>query len=205
MRSNKQAWWWLGGLVVFVLVIFIFVKSGSQINYVSTGEVGRPSYGSTEANIILEEFSDFQCPACKSAQATVKEILTTFGERVYFRYYHYPLVNIHPQAFKAALAAECANDQGKFWEYHDKLFENQPNFSSTDLISYANQLELVMEGERGFLACLESRAKTNVVRQDIREGDSRGVRATPTFFLNGEPVQDWSQLKNLIQSKFIGG
>ncbi|MDZ4229757.1 MAG: thioredoxin domain-containing protein, partial [Candidatus Veblenbacteria bacterium] len=105
----------------------------------------------------------------------------------------------------AALAAECANDQGKFWEYHDQLFDKQPNFSRDELVVYATELGLTIEGESGFAACLDSRAETDVVRADMREGDQRKVSGTPTFFLNGEAVQDWSQLKAIIQAKLIGG
>jgi protein-disulfide isomerase len=150
----------------------------------------------------LEEFSDFQCPACQAAQPVVKEVVDTLGDRIKLQFKHYPLVTIHTQAFRAALAAECANDQGKFWEYHDILFDKQPNFSRDDLLAYAEQLELKTDS---FAACLDARAKTAVVRADVAEGDKRGVNSTPTFFLNGEKVQDWTKLKELVQSKLVGG
>lgn len=182
-------WWWL---------------SNPRVTYLGAAAT-RPIKGSPEAKLVLEEFSDFQCPACKSAQPIVDEVIKTFGERIQFKYRHYPLITIHPQAFRAALAAECANDQGKFWEYHDLLFANQPNFSRDDLLTYARQLQLNIDGDHGFAACLDARAKTEVVRADMREGEKRGVRGTPTFFLNGEAIADWSQLKNIIQAKLIGG
>lgn len=162
----------------------------------------RPVKGGTGASVVLEEFSDFQCPACQAAQPLVADLLTTFGERIQLAYKHYPLVTIHPQAFRAALASECANDQGKFWEFHDLLFEKQPNFSSSELKTYAESLGLSRES---FAACLDSRAKTEVVRSDMSEAERRGVNATPTFFVNGERVEDWSQLKEIIQGKLIGG
>jgi len=165
----------------------------------------RPVKGSATATIKLEEFSDFQCPACKAAQPLLKEVLATFGDRVSLTFKHFPLVSVHTQAFRAALASECANDQGKFWEYHDALFDNQPNFSRADLITYAQQLQLRIDGDDGFAACLDARAKTKVVRQDMSEGDKRGIDSTPTFFLNGQRLQDWSKLKELIQAKLAGG
>lgn len=205
MRSNKQIWGWLIGAGVVVALLGFLFSRGPKVEYTGSQESPRPSQGQAESSLVLEEFSDFQCPACKSAQPTIEDVLNTFGDRIYFKYRHYPLVTIHTQAFRAALAAECANDQGKFWEYHDLLFTNQPNFSADDLVAYAKQLELKIEGEDGFSACLDSRAKTDVVRADMREGDQRGVSGTPTFFLNGELIQDWSQLKNTIQAKLIGG
>lgn len=205
MRSNKQVWWWFAGVGVVVVILGFLFTRGPKVEYTSSQESPRPTQGPTDAPIVLEEFSDFQCPACKSAEGAVKDVLDTFGDRIYFKYRHYPLVTIHTQAFRAALAAECANDQGKFWEYHNVLFENQPNFSRDDLVSYAKQLELKIDGDDGFSSCLDSRAKTDVVRADMREGDQKGVSGTPTFFLNGEQVSDWSQLKSTIQAKLIGG
>jgi len=205
MHLSKQIWWWGGGLVVIVALVGILMAASSKPPYRGGDETARPTQGPTDATLVLEEFSDFQCPACKSAQSTLKDVLATFGDRLNFRYYHFPLVTIHTQAFRAALAAECANDQGKFWEYHDLLFDNQPNFSRDDLVAYARQLDLNIDGESGFAACLDARAKTDIVRADMREGDNRNIGGTPTFFLNGEMVEDWSKLKELIQAKLIGG
>ncbi len=187
------------GLVIVVLVVWWFKPAVPKYPEINSP---RPVLGKAEANLKLEEFSDFQCPACKSAQPLLKEILATFGDRLSFQYKHYPLISIHTQAFRAALAAECANDQNQFWAYHDKLFDNQPNFSETELINYAVELNLDKEN---FSACLKSKAKTEVVRQDIKEGDDLGVNATPTFFLDGQPVADWTRLKELIQAKLLGG
>lgn len=205
MTSRKQIWWWLGGLVFVGGLVWILIATSSKPPYNGGQETTRPTKGPADVTIVLEEFSDFQCPACKSAKPVVDDIIATFGDRIIFKYLHFPLVSIHTQAFRAALAAECANDQGKFWEYHDILFDNQPNFSRDDLVTYARQLNLNIDGEAGFSACLDSRAKTDVVRTDMREGENRNVNGTPSFFLNGEAVADWSELKNLIQAKLIGG
>ncbi|OGF02748.1 MAG: hypothetical protein A3H14_02845 [Candidatus Doudnabacteria bacterium RIFCSPLOWO2_12_FULL_49_8] len=206
MKPGKKAAWWLGGVaVVIAVIVVVWLAAGPKPTYLGPADAARPAIGPTDAALVLEEFSDFQCPACKSAQPTIKDVVATFGDRVYFKYYHYPLVTIHTQAFRAALASECANDQGKFWQYHDLLFDNQPNFSRDDLVAYARQLELNIDGENGFAACLDARAKTDIVRADMRAGDERGIQGTPTFFLNGEAVADWSKLKDVIQAKLIGG
>ena len=116
---RKQIWWWLGwGVLVITAIVGLLQLSGSKTDYLGPAETTRPALGQSSASVVLEEFSDFQCPACKAAQPTVDEILATFGDRILFKYKHFPLVTIHTQAFRAALAAECANDQGKFWAYH---------------------------------------------------------------------------------------
>lgn len=162
----------------------------------------RPVLGSKGAQVSLEEFSDFQCPACKTAEGLVQDIVKTFGDRIQLTYRHYPLISVHQYAFVAAQASECANDQGKFWEFHDVMFDKQPALKKEDLKNYATQLGLKVDD---FTACLDSRAKVKTVRDDMSEGDKRGVNATPTFFLNGDKVADWTKLKELIQAKLAGG
>lgn len=204
MRRSSVTWLVVFGLVLVALVAWIVWGISQRPTYTNVTSP-RPVLGPESATVTLEEFSDFQCPACKAAHPIVQEVLTTFGDRIKFSYFHFPLVQIHTQAFRASLAAECANDQGKFWEYHDMLFDKQPSFSRDDLVAYATQLELSIDGASGFAACLDSRAKDDVVRADMSEGDKRGIGGTPTFFVNGEAVQDWTQLKSLIQAKLIGG
>lgn len=86
--------------------------------------------GKEGAQVTVVEFSDFQCPYCAKAYPTVNQVEQTYGDKVVFYYKHFPLVSIHPRAEKTAEASECARDQGKFWEFHDKLFQNQPDWSS---------------------------------------------------------------------------
>lgn len=86
--------------------------------------------GKTGAPVTIIEFSDFQCPFCSRANPTVKQVLESYGDKVVLSYKHFPLVSIHPRAQKSAEAAECAKDQGKFWEFHDQLFDNQTDWSS---------------------------------------------------------------------------
>lgn len=89
-----------------------------------------PTKGTSGAQITLIEYSDFQCPFCNRVFPTVQQILKEYGNKVLFAYKHFPLAQIHPNAQKAAEAAECARDQGKFWEFHDKLFEDQTNWAN---------------------------------------------------------------------------
>ncbi len=199
---NKSKYLWLAIVLVILAGVGIYVWRTQNTSYYPVINSPRPYLGSAQAKVVIEEFSDFQCPACKAAQPLLKDIINTFGERIKFVYKHYPLVSIHTNAFRAALAAECANDQGNFWLYHDKLFSEQPALSRGNLLNYATDLKL----DAGkFTACLDSKAKTEVVRQDINEGDKKGINSTPSFLLNGQPVPDWTKLKELIQAKLIGG
>ncbi len=203
MATKKQIWWLVGvGLVIIVSGVWLITRSKP----VYLGEdQPRPPLGPVDAKIIIDEYSDFQCPACKSAQTVVKDVLASMGDRVQLRFYHYPLVTIHTQAFRAALAAECANDQGKFWQYHDILFDKQPQFSRDELVEYARTLGLTIDGDKGFAACLDSKARTDAVRADMSEAKKFEISGTPTFYVNGERVADWPKLKEYIQAKLIGG
>ncbi len=157
----------------------------------------RPYRGVATSSVTVVEFSDFQCPACQSAEATVNDLLAQYGGSVRFEYRHFPLTSIHRFAFAAAVASECAADQGKFWEYHDKLFREQPNFSKKDLIGYAESLGLDVEP---FTACLASDDPAGRVKDDAAEAARRGLQGTPTFFINGQQVGDWSQLGALLRA-----
>ncbi|MFA4818585.1 MAG: thioredoxin domain-containing protein [Patescibacteria group bacterium] len=202
MSMSKSLYIGVGAAAVAVVVAGLLIWQSQTKPFYPNINSPRPALGSDSAKVTVEEFSDFQCPACKAAETTVKEALNTFGDRIKFVYKHYPLVTIHTHAFPAAQAAECANDQEKFWLYHNTLFDQQPALSRSNLIKYAQDLSLDMTK---FTACLLSGAKASVVRDDMREGDKRGVNSTPTFFINGEKVDDWTKLKELIQAKLIGG
>ncbi len=207
MNRTAKIWTFALVLIVTAIVLLWFWQSSNKPAYPEINSP-RPSLGSPEARVKVEEFSDFQCPSCGSVESIIKEIITTFGSRIVFYYKHFPLVSIHPYAFRAALASECANDQGKFWEYHDLLFANQnvggsPRFSRDELIGYAKELNLEQDK---FTACLDSRAKEKVVRDDMAEGNARNLNGTPTFFVNGEQVQfkeSFSELKDIIQKKLL--
>ncbi|MFA4936947.1 MAG: DsbA family protein [Patescibacteria group bacterium] len=200
MNSTAKIWIFTLVMIITAVVLLWIWQSTDKPDYPEISSP-RPFLGTQDASIVVEEFSDFQCPSCKLADSLIKEIMNTFGDRVVFYYKHFPLSSIHPFAVRAALAVECSNDQGKFWEYHNKLFENQPRFSENDLINYASELNLNKEN---FSACLQSRAKQEVVKNDLREGNSRKLNATPTFFVNGEQIEDWTKLKDIIQGKLLG-
>ena len=138
--------------------------------------------GPSHAPVTIVEYGDFECPNCKQAAPAVKLLLQRFTGRVRFVYRHFPLEEVHPHALQAALAAEVAAGQGKFWPMHDLLFENQRHLKPPQLRRYAEQLELDMVR---YDADMADTVYLQRVREDIEGATRSGVRATPTFFLNG--------------------
>jgi protein-disulfide isomerase len=146
---------------------------------------GHPWTGGKNASVTMVEFSDFQCPYCKAAEPTVKAIRDKYGDKVKFVYMDFPL-GMHQHAMDAASAAQCAGDQGKFWQYHDALFADQTKLDPADLKATAAKLGL---NTKKFDTCFDSQSKVPGIRQEQAEGGKDGVSATPTFFINGREVE----------------
>jgi len=138
--------------------------------------------GNPEAKVTIFEYSDYECPFCARFHPTLKQILTDYPEDVNWVYRHFPLDSIHPQARPAAIAAECAGEQGKFWEFSDALFENQANLSSDLYGQLAGDLGL---NTAQFNECVSSGKYADKVESDFQEGISVGVTGTPGSFING--------------------
>ncbi|HSE91616.1 MAG TPA: thioredoxin domain-containing protein [Candidatus Binatia bacterium] len=146
---------------------------------------GAPVRGAAGAPVTVVEFSDFECPFCKQTQPTLKQLLERYPGKVRLAYRDFPLDSIHPQARRAAEAARCAHDQGKFWEYHDVLFTQSPQFAPEDLRRYAGQVGLDVTKFEGCLAAGVHKAK---VQRDLDEGNRLGITGTPAFFINGRSL-----------------
>jgi protein-disulfide isomerase len=144
-----------------------------------------PSLGPANAPVTLVEFSDFQCPFCQRAAPTLKQIKAKYGDRVRIVWKDFPLTQIHPQAFDAAQAGNCAREQGKFWEYHDQLFANQSALQPDALKKYASAAGMNADA---FGACLDSGKYRAKVQQALEAGNNVGVSSTPTTFINGRVV-----------------
>jgi len=142
---------------------------------------GRPSKGPATAKVTVAEFSDFQCPYCSRATPAVDALLKAYPNDVKVVFFHYPL-SFHENAMPSAIAAQCANLQGKFWEMHDKLFANQGALSADNFKAYAKDIAL---DEAKFTACLADPTTKAFVEKDMEMGNSAGVEGTPSFFLNG--------------------
>jgi protein-disulfide isomerase len=138
--------------------------------------------GPATAPLTLVEYGDFECPYCGAAYPIVREVERILGDEVRTVFRYFPLTRIHPHALQAAEAAEAAAAQGRFWEMHDLLFENQKRLRTKDLLRYAGELGLDVER---FEAELEAHVHEQRVRNDVRSGIRSGVNGTPTFFVNG--------------------
>lgn len=135
--------------------------------------------------VLLEEFSDFQCPACGAYFGLIEEVLDEYGSDIEFVYKHFPLRTIHPNAFAAAIASEAAREQGKFMEYAEELFANQRNLGDETYLAIAAKLELDIDKFESDRKSPDIIARVNA---DIADGNSRGVNATPTFYIEGKKV-----------------
>ena len=141
--------------------------------------------GNSGAPVLIEEFSDLQCPACGAISPELKRFVDENPDLAQLKFYHFPLSQ-HPFAFVAAEGAECAADQGKFWEFTETVFANQPSLSQDYVRSVAESLKLNQET---FNACLDDHVKKGKVLAHLREGNIRNVAATPTIYVNGEIVK----------------
>jgi protein-disulfide isomerase len=150
--------------------------------------------GREDAPVLIEEFADFQCPGCAQVALRLtpllKERYVETG-RARFVYYDFPLTSIHPYAFLASRAARCADDQGRFWAYHDVLYAEQPNWALTPdpVAAFTGYAERVGVRRADFEACLKSERHTEEILRNLRHAESRGLRGTPSLFLNGRPLE----------------
>jgi protein-disulfide isomerase len=162
---------------------------------------GYPSRGPESAPVTIVEFSDFQCPFCGGLFPTLKAIEKNYPDKVRLVYRQFPLTNIHPFAQKAAEASLCANDQKRFWEFHDSMFGDQMHLTVDDLKKRAVDLKL---NAAEFNSCLDSGSKSGVVKWDIDEGTKAGVSSTPSMFINGRILsgnQPYADIREIIEDE----
>ncbi len=156
--------------------------------------------GAQVPEVVMIEFGDFNCGFCQRfVDETLPQLIRNYGDRVRFTYRDYPI--LAESSLTAALAAHCAADQDKFWDYHNILYSNRGRFERDSLISYAGQLQLDTEA---FAACLDEERYMDTVVADYREAQTMGIRGTPAFFINGRPVsgaQPYQVFANIIEEE----
>jgi protein-disulfide isomerase len=151
--------------------------------------------GPIDAPIALVEYGDYECPYCGQAYPIVKAIQERLGDRLCFAFRNFPLANSHPHAEHAAEAAEAADAQGKFWEMHDLLYENQEALDDENLAEYAQALDL---DARRLIGEVLSGAHMSRVREDFQSGARGGVNGTPSFFINGVRYDGRTDVASLL-------
>ncbi len=187
----KNPWVIIGVIAVLLIGGAVWYSSQANEMYNEGVEVKAHIKGNPDAAVKLVEYSDFQCPACAAFQPVIAEILAEYGDRMSFEYRHFPLSQIHRLAEPAARAAEAAGQQGKFYEYHDLLFQNQTNWSNSTnpaqfFVQYATELGLDVEE---FTRMQRSSILRAHVQSQFNEARAAGFSGTPSFLLNGQPMQ----------------
>lgn len=202
-QKPKQIPYLKYGLIIVVAILVVFVGYKFLNKPDVQGDTVERVKGNLNAPVTIVEFSDFQCPFCgRFAKETLPLIEQNYIEtgKVKLIFKDFPLPS-HQFAQKASEAAECAGDQGKYWEYHDILFRNQNDLRKNDLKNYAKQLNL---DTSLFNECLDSGKYKKAVQDDLNEGIKLGVKGTPAFFINGKFVsgaQPYSVFKQMIEEK----
>ena len=155
---------------------------------------GFPSSGPPDAPVTIVEFSDFECPYCARLLPTLQRVKHQYAGKLRVVYRHYPLTGIHPNAWKAAEAALCAGEQGRFWDLHDLMFAEQGALTVADVKEKATRLQLDAET---FNRCLDSSRHHGAVLADVRAGDAVGVSGTPAMFVNGRFIGGAASFRTL--------
>lgn len=161
---------------------------------------GAPRKGSATASVTIVEFSDYQCPYCKRAQSTLAEVLKHYGSDVSLVFKDLPIASLHPEAETAAQAARCAGEQGKYWEYHEALFQ-APRLEQGSYAELARSLGLDADKLQ---SCLSSQKYKGDVDADLEEAANLGIQSTPTFLVNGIPIsgaQPFSAFREVIDAE----
>jgi len=209
-RSWYKKWW--GVLLLVFLSIFLVLAvafsfyvyslirqinspvgqaNGMTKNINSLISVDDPTFGPRDSKVVFIEFGDFQCSACQAAHPVVKKLMDNYGSQVLFVFKDFPLIQLHPQAALAALAGQCAKDQGNFWQMYDKMYQGDSALSELDLKTYALQLGL---NSLEFSSCLNSAKHLDSIQSDFDLGVKLGIDSTPTFLINNNIVRGTARL-----------
>ncbi len=181
--------------VLAASVLSVAVARGTRSN----AGADAPAYrqlGDAASPVVIEEFSDFECPACRVAEEPLKQVLKLYPQ-ARFIFKHYPLEQMHHSARRAATAAECAGRQGKFFPLHDSLYEKQSEWpKAKDPAAAIDQLAAKAGVEpKAYNECLSDPSVNAAIDADVKEGDQRWVQSTPTFFINGKRFVGAKQLQ----------
>ncbi len=152
--------------------------------------------GPDGAAVSLVEYGDYQCPYCGEAYPVLKDVQTHMGNQLRFVFRNFPLTEMHPQAFIAAEAAEAAGGQGKFWEMHDALYENQADLSPEAIVGYARAIGLDMDR---FVREVNDQTYAKRIKHDFQSGVMSGVNGTPCLFIDGERYDGPRDVATLVE------
>lgn len=215
---TKKAWIIFAAVCIVLLGGLVYISGKDKVDVSSvdintiqpaseqSGNIADHVFGKADSKVVLLEYGDFQCPGCGSAYPNIKTVTEKYKEQAAFVFRNFPLTAIHPNARAAAAAAEAAGLQGKYWEIHDKLYENQSQWSTLDankradfFNDYAKQLGLNIDTFKTDFAGAKVSQKINY---DIAVGKKAKVNATPSIYLNGKTVEQdvWQDEKKLDEA-----
>ena len=164
--------------------VLVYLKA-PPIQRIAVSVQGAPFKGGTNAPVTIVEFSDFHCPFCQRVVSTLAQLESRYGEKIKLVFRDFPIESLHPGATKAHEAARCANEQGQFWAYHDKLFSSPPSSNPEVFKELAQEVGL---DPSTFATCLSSGKYQAAIKEDMAEGSRIGVDGTPAFFINGRQI-----------------
>lgn len=176
-----------------------FQTNQKELSYLLTED--DPWLGSEEPIIYVVSYESFGCPFCKENQKDIEQLIAKYGSVVRFIRKDFPTEGLHPNVFDAHLAAACANEQGKYWEYGKLLFSDIEDFKKDTLKAYAQELGL---NKTQFEECLSSEKYAQEIRQDYANGIQLGVQGTPSYIINGSlvpgaiPIEFWDKIVGFI-------
>lgn len=163
------------------------VEPGERVTVEGVDVTRDPALGPEDAPVTIVEFSDFECPFCaRFANNTAPVLRRQYGDRIRWIFVNNPLQSIHPRAYDAGLAGECAAEQGKFWEFYDAVFTGRHGLSNSDLMAIGREVGVDMERYR---TCFENAEYAEEMAEDIKEGQKFYILGTPTFFINGHRLE----------------
>lgn len=201
----------VGLSVVGLLFVVLLGSSGGSKQKVDDGilqtavSVGDKARGKLDSKVVVTEFADFQCPACKTFSPVLQQLFDEYGDRVAFQYRHFPLLSIHPNANEAARAAQVAATEGKFWEMHDLLYERQSDWSKVSgsdageiFADYAEELDI---NRNSFVEAYNSEEIIGIVNSELDQANELRLEGTPTVFVNQKQSRSLSyqDIKDLIE------
>lgn len=183
-------------VVVILALVGVFALTGNKSSDGSKSSSGKSAptnhlEGQGKSGLTLVEYGDYQCPFCEQYYPVVKQIQSEFNDQIYFQFRNFPLINVHQNAFAGARAAEAAALQGKFWQMHDLLYQNQSQWSeSSDPTPFFKQYaQLLGLNAAQFQKDYSSSQVNDAINADVAAGNKLKVQGTPTFFLNGKQIQ----------------
>ncbi len=194
-QSSKSSYWIIGGVAAAAIVVlglvFINLTTAPRTPIAPAKTSAGRVLGSADAPVTIDLYSDFQCPICRRAELMLKSLAAKFIDTGKAKVVYHNFAFIGNESVRAAQAAECANDQGQFWTYATHLFDNQTGenvgaFSDANLKRFAQELKL---DTAAFDACLDSNKHAALIQQELEQGRALGIKATPSFFLNGQFIE----------------